>query len=257
VRIEEQGSIVRDAQKGSHPVSGRKPKQDSRSAEFRGRLIAWKQTPESSRPSLRALARSFAFLSRDGCRRRPRPGEVLTPMPTKRKKGLARLTVQQLKLLEGLNAGLTITEAGRQAGYAQRQNSFTAYKNLKIRFHPALERAGYDADKILTRTAEKQFSKLEAKETKFFPHMGMVGEVREVEAHSIQLEAARDIQSWLIEREPDGTPPERSSSITIHIELTPAEIEESIRAGVKVLPAGTAGDMGQPVLDAPLDEHQR
>jgi hypothetical protein len=56
------------------------------------------------------------FLSRDGCRRRPRPGEVLTPMPTKRKKGLARLTVQQLKLLEGLNAGLTITEAGRQAG---------------------------------------------------------------------------------------------------------------------------------------------
>src|SRR6266513_3369736 len=37
-------------------IKGRKPKRESRSAEFRQRLIAWKQTPESSRPSLRALA---------------------------------------------------------------------------------------------------------------------------------------------------------------------------------------------------------
>ncbi len=36
--------------------AGRKPKQESRAAEFRHRLIAWKQTPESLRPSLRALA---------------------------------------------------------------------------------------------------------------------------------------------------------------------------------------------------------
>jgi hypothetical protein len=35
---------------------GRKRKQESRSVEFRQRLIVWKQTPESSRPSLRALA---------------------------------------------------------------------------------------------------------------------------------------------------------------------------------------------------------
>jgi hypothetical protein len=35
---------------------GRKPKQESRSAEFRRRLIVWKQAPESVRPSLRALA---------------------------------------------------------------------------------------------------------------------------------------------------------------------------------------------------------
>ena len=37
-------------------MRGRKPKRESRSAEFRQRLIAWKQTPESARPSLRALA---------------------------------------------------------------------------------------------------------------------------------------------------------------------------------------------------------
>jgi hypothetical protein len=38
-------------------MSGRKPKQESRAADFRRMLIAWKQTPESLRPSLRALAR--------------------------------------------------------------------------------------------------------------------------------------------------------------------------------------------------------
>lgn len=39
--------------------AGRKPKLESRSAELRQTLIAWKQTPESSRPSLRALARAL------------------------------------------------------------------------------------------------------------------------------------------------------------------------------------------------------
>jgi len=39
--------------------AGRKPKQESRAIEFRQRLMAWKQTPESSRPSLRALAREL------------------------------------------------------------------------------------------------------------------------------------------------------------------------------------------------------
>ena len=37
-------------------MRGRKPKQESRSVEFRQRLIAWKQTSGSLRPSLRTLA---------------------------------------------------------------------------------------------------------------------------------------------------------------------------------------------------------
>jgi hypothetical protein len=37
-------------------VSGRKPAQESRATEFRRKLMEWKRTPESSRPSLRALA---------------------------------------------------------------------------------------------------------------------------------------------------------------------------------------------------------
>lgn len=40
-------------------MRGRKPKYESRAAEFRQRLVAWKQTPESMRPSLRALAREL------------------------------------------------------------------------------------------------------------------------------------------------------------------------------------------------------
>jgi hypothetical protein len=40
-------------------MAGRKPKQQSRSAEFRQRLITWEQTPVAFRPSLRALAREL------------------------------------------------------------------------------------------------------------------------------------------------------------------------------------------------------
>jgi hypothetical protein len=47
---------MKTPQKGSRPGSGRKLAQESRATEFRRRLTAWKQTPESSRQSLRALA---------------------------------------------------------------------------------------------------------------------------------------------------------------------------------------------------------
>src|SRR5579863_9631590 len=38
---------------------GRKTRRESRSAEFRQRLLTWKQMPEAFRPSLRALAREL------------------------------------------------------------------------------------------------------------------------------------------------------------------------------------------------------
>jgi hypothetical protein len=50
---------VKTPQTGSRHVSGRKPAHESRATEFRHRLTAWKRTPESSRPSLRALAREL------------------------------------------------------------------------------------------------------------------------------------------------------------------------------------------------------
>jgi hypothetical protein len=50
---------MKAGRKDSFPRSGRKPAQESRATEFRRSLIAWKQTPKSSRPSLRALAREL------------------------------------------------------------------------------------------------------------------------------------------------------------------------------------------------------
>jgi len=40
-------------------MSGRKPKTESRAAEFRQRLVIWQQTPEATRPSLRSLAKEL------------------------------------------------------------------------------------------------------------------------------------------------------------------------------------------------------
>lgn len=45
-----------ETQKSTRAASGRKPKHESRAAELRQNLVAWKQTPESMRPSLRAFA---------------------------------------------------------------------------------------------------------------------------------------------------------------------------------------------------------
>jgi hypothetical protein len=50
---------VKIPQKGPRHVSGRKPAHESRATEFRHSLTAWQRTPESSRPSLRALARAL------------------------------------------------------------------------------------------------------------------------------------------------------------------------------------------------------
>lgn len=50
---------MKTLRKGSHTPRGRKPAHESRATEFRRKLIEWKQTPESSRPSLRALAREL------------------------------------------------------------------------------------------------------------------------------------------------------------------------------------------------------
>ena len=40
-------------------MRGRKPNDESKAAEIRAKLAAWKQMPESSRPSLRELAREL------------------------------------------------------------------------------------------------------------------------------------------------------------------------------------------------------
>ena len=50
---------MKSPHRASRHVSGRKHACGSRATEFRYRLTAWKRTPDSSRPSLRALAREL------------------------------------------------------------------------------------------------------------------------------------------------------------------------------------------------------
>lgn len=60
--IDNRGSFETDAPKtreNKRTARGRKPEYESRSTEFRQRLIAWKQSPVSLRPSLRAVAREL------------------------------------------------------------------------------------------------------------------------------------------------------------------------------------------------------
>lgn len=57
--IEHPSRIGSDSYKNTDPVTGRKPAGESRATEFRRKLVAWNQTPESRRPSLRALARDL------------------------------------------------------------------------------------------------------------------------------------------------------------------------------------------------------
>ena len=45
-----------ETHKNTCGAGGRKPKHESRAAELRQKLVAWKETPESMRPSLRAFA---------------------------------------------------------------------------------------------------------------------------------------------------------------------------------------------------------
>jgi hypothetical protein len=48
-----------ETQKSTRAASGRRPKHESRAAELRQKLVAWKRTPEPLRPSLRELAREL------------------------------------------------------------------------------------------------------------------------------------------------------------------------------------------------------
>lgn len=52
---------------------------------------------------------------------------------------------------------------------------------------------GYSVDKVLTELFDKLRDQMEAKKTRFFKYRGVVTEIREVEAHDIQLRAAVEL----------------------------------------------------------------
>ena len=117
-------------------------------------------------------------------------------MPNKRT-GTRPLTKRQKKLAEGVARGLTIKDAGARAGYPSKQSAHRAFQVIKLRFHPALEAKGYNVDQVLTEIFEKIREKMEAKETVFFNHQGIVMETREIIPHDTQLNAAREMSRFL------------------------------------------------------------
>lgn len=108
----------------------------------------------------------------------------------------AKPTMKQLLVAAGVADGLSIAEAGRQAGVAHRQSAYEMFRNLRERLL-----TDFDAVGISTRTiALKIKEKLDAKETKLCSGDVVMpdGHVRKVftdavdlEAHSVQLEAAK------------------------------------------------------------------
>jgi hypothetical protein len=165
-----------------------------------------------------------------------------------------RLNDKQAKLIRYLRQGLTISEAGRRAGYGRPQTAHRAFKAIRLRFHPALQRAGIDAEQILIDTILTQYSKLTATETKFFDNKGIVIEEREVLAHDVNLTAARDLQRFLgaiattdLDDDTGGSGPEK---VTVNMVVADAEDAKEIMGFLAKMSPGR----GHPVLDAELNQ---
>jgi len=155
-------------------------------------------------------------------------------------------TLKMKKLAAGVAKGLSLTEAGKLAGYSNRQAASRAYKTIKLRFHPALEAAGYDVDKELTTAYAKLREKMECTETIFFHFRGVVMDERVVIPHDIQRKAANDCLRLLIgSGRDDSEPPppgERPGHIRVTVILPRGE-------DARTLVAIGADSAEQPVLD--------
>ena len=106
-------------------------------------------------------------------------------------------TEKMKKLAQGVRKGLSLTAAGKQAGYANRQAASRAFKVIKLRFHPALEAAGYDVDKEITKIYRKLRSKMDCKETIWAQSGGVFIDHKEVIPHAEQRAAANDCARFL------------------------------------------------------------
>lgn len=167
---------------------------------------------------------------------------------------------KQKKLLKYLNQGKSIAEAGRLAGYEHRQSSHIAYKNLSLRFHPALERAGLSADNLLTKAIQVQESLLEAKKVTHYPHQGVVIDSREDYDNNVRLAASIAIQRFLgavgngHHEESANTAQTDAGAITVNLGFLGPDAEERILNAVRELRARS--NPGQPVLDVERHEDQ-
>jgi len=107
-----------------------------------------------------------------------------------RKKRTLQLNEKRRKLLAGISEGLNVSEAGRVAGYGTPQSSHRAMNLIRMNTPELLAQIGLPAEKLLKGTFLKE---LEATETVFFSHQGIVIESREVIAHDIRLRTAIEL----------------------------------------------------------------
>jgi hypothetical protein len=110
---------------------------------------------------------------------------MVTNKATKKRKGRRELTLKQARLVKELPTAHSVAEAGRKAGFANRQEAHKALDSIREKMPDVLERHGLTAD----FAADKCRQLMNAKETRFFAKDGMVWETREVEALDVQLRA--------------------------------------------------------------------
>ena len=111
-------------------------------------------------------------------------------MKNTKSKSKRRLTVKQAKLLGALPTSSSVAEAGEKAGFACRQSSFRAFKDITERTPEVLERLGLTSEYVIDKCLRPL---LTANETKFFQNQGIVMQREEVEALDIRLRA---IDTW-------------------------------------------------------------
>lgn len=104
------------------------------------------------------------------------------------------LDARRRRLLEGVSQGMSIAEAGRNAGYAYRQSAHRAFESIALRFPEALAAVvNPGEDCSVVRIFEKLRNLQDAKKLTIFKYRGVITEIHEDEAHDIQLRAAEEI----------------------------------------------------------------
>jgi hypothetical protein len=171
-------------------------------------------------------------------------------MPRKTR-NTARTNKKRTKLVKALAKGMNIAEASREAGYASPQAGHFALTKIREYLPDILKTIDLPIEKVMIKFKDK----LEARETRYFQHNGIVLDEREVEAHDTQLHAADSLSRifGLFPRNghEDGGSDTPSGPTFNMVFNTPGEAEGIIRAMADL----TSGN-GQPVLDAARDEDE-
>ena len=169
-----------------------------------------------------------------------------------RKRNSASTNEKRTKLIKELAKGKNVAEAGRAAGYSAPQAAHRALSRMRIYLPEILARLDLSVEKVLMKFKDQ----LEAKETKFFTHEGIVVDSREVVAHDIQHLAADKLAKiyglYPHNGHDNDSGDDRPGSVTINLVVPDAGRAELIMG----LLAKLSANRERPVLDATPHEDQ-